>query len=49
MVEDRDSEERLTDVVDVVGAPGDDDDPLGMRVGPGTEERAALLVEARRA
>ena len=37
MVEDRDSDERLTDVVDAVGPPGDDDDPLGMRVGPGTE------------
>ena len=35
MVEDRDSE-RLTDVVDAVGPLGDDD-PIGMRVGPGTE------------
>ncbi|HEX7840005.1 MAG TPA: protein kinase [Kofleriaceae bacterium] len=34
MVEDRDSE-RLTDVVDAVGGP--DDDPIGMRIGPGTE------------
>ncbi|HET9627089.1 MAG TPA: serine/threonine-protein kinase, partial [Kofleriaceae bacterium] len=40
MVEDRDSE-RLTDVVDAVGvgpvADGAEDDPVGMRVGPGTE------------
>jgi len=37
VVEDHDSE-RLTDVVDAVGPPGpDDDDPIGMRVGPGTE------------
>jgi len=34
VVEDRDSE-RLTDVVDAFG--GHDDDPIGMRVGPGTE------------
>ena len=34
MVEDRDSE-RLTDVVDAIGGP--DDDPIGMRIGPGTE------------
>jgi serine/threonine-protein kinase len=34
VVEDRDSE-RLTDVVDAVA--GHDDDPIGMRVGPGTE------------
>jgi serine/threonine protein kinase len=38
VVEDRDSN-RLTDVVDAVAAPSDhgDDDPVGMRVGPGTE------------
>ena len=36
MVEDRDSE-RLTDVVNAVTAPDGDDDPIGMRVGPGTE------------
>ena len=38
MVEDRDSE-RLTDVVDAVRPIGDhgDDDPLGMRIGTGTE------------
>jgi serine/threonine protein kinase len=33
-VDDHDSD-RLTDVVDAVGGP--DDDPIGMRVGPGTE------------
>ena len=37
MVEDHDSE-RLTDVIDAVApAADDDDDPIGMRVGPGTE------------
>jgi serine/threonine protein kinase len=38
VVEDRDSE-RLTDVVDAVAPAGghDDDDPIGMRIGPGTE------------
>jgi serine/threonine-protein kinase len=36
VVEDHDSE-RLTEVVDAVGPSGADDDPLGMRVGPGTE------------
>ncbi|HEY0479393.1 MAG TPA: protein kinase, partial [Kofleriaceae bacterium] len=34
MVEHRDSE-RLTDVVDAIGGP--DDDPIGMRIGPGTD------------
>ncbi len=38
MVEDHDSDNRLTDVVDAVSAPADhDDDPVGMRIGPGTE------------
>jgi eukaryotic-like serine/threonine-protein kinase len=39
VVEDPETEDRLTDVVDAVGPPGDhgDDDPLGMRVGPGTD------------
>jgi len=37
VVEDHDSE-RLTDVVDAVAPSGDhDDDPIGMRIGPGTE------------
>jgi eukaryotic-like serine/threonine-protein kinase len=38
VVEDRD-DERLTDVVDAVRPGGDlgDEDPIGMRVGPGTE------------
>jgi serine/threonine-protein kinase len=38
VVEDHDSE-RLTDVVDAVRPIGDhgDDDPIGMRIGPGTE------------
>ena len=37
MVEDHDSE-RLTDVIDAVAPAADhDDDPIGMRIGPGTE------------
>jgi serine/threonine-protein kinase len=38
VVEDRDSE-RLTDVIEAVRAPDDhaDDDPIGMRIEPGTE------------
>ena len=40
MVEDRDSE-RLTDVVDAVSQG--DDDPIGMRIGPGTEVGGYLI------
>jgi eukaryotic-like serine/threonine-protein kinase len=36
VVEDHDSE-RLTDIVDAVGPQAGDDDPIGMRVGRGTE------------